>query len=90
MVSVKPDGTVGAQLRGFKPPSKVKYEKRQKKKYKLMYMRIQSALAHIELDRALSARRRKLERLRREDESEDDDDLLEDDVDTLPLPGEIH
>lgn len=77
-----------AQLRGFKPPAKIKYEARRKKQHKLRYQRVYNALTHIELERTLSAIRRKADRRSVQDEFKDELGILEAPLD-MNLPGMI-
>lgn len=48
--------------RGFVKPSKVKYDENLKRTYKLSYRKVQNVLTWIEMERGLSAERRKASR----------------------------
>ena len=48
--------------RGFQKPSKIKYDDRLKREYKFSYRKVQNVLTWIEIERGLSAARRKAAR----------------------------
>mmetsp|Transcript_15303 Transcript_15303/g.46340 ORF Transcript_15303/g.46340 Transcript_15303/m.46340 type:complete len:98 (+) Transcript_15303:3-296(+) len=69
------------EQRGYMRPSRVKYFNAQKKQYKQSYAKVQKVLAHIELERQISARvkreSKKEERMRAIDPDYDKDEYFD-------------
>lgn len=76
------------KLRGFKPKSQIKYERRRRYKYKASYLKVQETLNYIELSRTMMAHRRRQDKLFPPEEYVDRLGIMEA-PDDATFPGEI-